>query len=170
MYLRLADSERTFSELEDHIKNLGTLGQAYYDKAPYAMQPDNNKALQNAQRRFTEARLRKESGAVIAPHEFENDKIMYFPRFGDGPKQLADKKRAREVLMRSFKVQAGPRVMADMLGEEAAAEQVQPASPQPARSAGPTGAPAAAPRPRRAVNKQTGEVIELVNGKWVKAQ
>ncbi len=169
-YMRLADAEKAFSALEGHISKMGSLGQAYYDTAPYAMQSSNNKVLQNAQRQFTEARLRKESGAVIPPNEYENDKKMYFPRFGDGPSQLAQKKQARETLMRTFKVQAGPRVMADMTGEEAAAEQANAVSPQPAGSAGPTGSPAGVSRPRRAVNKQTGEVAELVNGKWQKVQ
>jgi hypothetical protein len=135
-YMRLAEAEKTFARQADHISKMGKLGQAYYDTAPYAIQSSNNKDLQNAQRQFTEARLRKESGAVIPPSEYENDKRMYFPRFGDGPAQLAQKKQARDALMRTYKVQAGPRVMADMTGEEAAAEQAD-ASPSGAGNPAP---------------------------------
>jgi hypothetical protein len=39
--------------------------------------------------------LRKESGAAIAPGEFERDFVTYFPQPGDGPDVVQQKERAR---------------------------------------------------------------------------
>jgi hypothetical protein len=50
---------------------------------------------EQAQRDFINAVLRRESGAVISPPEFENAKKQYFPQPNDDPKTLAQKRRNR---------------------------------------------------------------------------
>lgn len=50
---------------------------------------------EQAQRDFINAVLRRESGAVISPSEFENAKKQYFPQPGDGPEVIEQKARNR---------------------------------------------------------------------------
>lgn len=52
--------------------------------------------IEQAQRDFINAVLRRESGAAIANSEFENASKQYFPQPGDSPQVIAQKKRNRE--------------------------------------------------------------------------
>ena len=60
-----------------------------------------------AQRDFVNAVLRRESGAVISPQEFDNAKQQYFPQPGDGPEVIAQKRANREAALRGFEISAG---------------------------------------------------------------
>jgi len=51
--------------------------------------------LDQAQRNFINATLRRESGASISPGEFESARVQYFPQVGDGPEVIAQKERNR---------------------------------------------------------------------------
>jgi hypothetical protein len=51
--------------------------------------------LEQAQRDFVNAVLRRESGAVISPQEFENAQKQYFPAIGDDESTRAQKARNR---------------------------------------------------------------------------
>lgn len=53
--------------------------------------------VEQAQRDFVNAVLRRESGAVISDSEFANARKQYFPQPGDGPTVIAQKKRNREL-------------------------------------------------------------------------
>jgi hypothetical protein len=64
--------------------------------------------LEQAQRDFINAVLRRESGAVIADSEFDNARKQYFPQFGDTPEVIAQKKQNRETAMRGILYEAGP--------------------------------------------------------------
>lgn len=48
-----------------------------------------------AQREFVTAILRRESGAVISPSEFDSAAQQYFPQYGDGPEVIEQKRQAR---------------------------------------------------------------------------
>jgi hypothetical protein len=52
--------------------------------------------LDQAQRNFINATLRRESGASISPGEFENARIQYFPQVGDSPEVIAQKELNRQ--------------------------------------------------------------------------
>ena len=52
--------------------------------------------LEQSQRDFINATLRRESGASISPGEFENARIQYFPQVGDGPEVIKQKERNRQ--------------------------------------------------------------------------
>lgn len=54
------------------------------------------------------AKLRRESGAVIATDEMEKEYSTYFPVFGDSKKVIEQKKRARKIAEESMKKGAGP--------------------------------------------------------------
>lgn len=58
--------------------------------------------VEQAQRDFINAVLRRESGAAIAESEFNNARQQYFPQPGDTPEVIAQKKQNREVAMRGI--------------------------------------------------------------------
>lgn len=59
------------------------------------------------QRQFTEARLRKESGAAIPQSEFESDAKTYFAQPGDTPATIQRKEAARQSVLQSLEIGAG---------------------------------------------------------------
>ena len=52
--------------------------------------------LDQSQRNFINATLRRESGASISPGEFENARIQYFPQVGDSPEVIKQKELNRQ--------------------------------------------------------------------------
>jgi hypothetical protein len=68
---------------------------------------DQQQQLLQAKRNFITAVLRKESGAVIGDNEFKIEDEKYFPQKGDGPNTIAQKARARELAIRTMKIEAG---------------------------------------------------------------
>ena len=58
--------------------------------------------LVQAQRNFVNAVLRRESGAVINPSEFDNAKKQYFPQPGESDAVKAQKRTSREVAIRGM--------------------------------------------------------------------
>lgn len=64
--------------------------------------------LEQAQRDFVNATLRRESGAVIATSEFDNAKKQYFPQPGDSSETIAQKKRNRQTAAEGIARAAGP--------------------------------------------------------------
>lgn len=67
-----------------------------------ALQPQQRQQLDQAKRDFINAVLRRESGAVISPEEFDNAERQYFPQPGEGPQQRAQKKANRELATRGI--------------------------------------------------------------------
>lgn len=72
------------------------------------MTSDQYKSLDQAQREFINAQLRRESGAAISPSEFDNANKQYFPQPGDPPEIVAQKRRSRELAVRNMAQSAGP--------------------------------------------------------------
>jgi hypothetical protein len=69
---------------------------------------EDRKMADQAQRDFVNAVLRRESGAVISPSEFENAKQQYFPQPGDTPAVIEQKRRNRETAIAGVARAAGP--------------------------------------------------------------
>lgn len=65
------------------------------------------KKFDQAKRNFINASLRRESGAVISPQEFENATLQYFPVPGDSTAVLDQKKQNREQQAKGFLKSAG---------------------------------------------------------------
>lgn len=65
-------------------------------------------SFNQAQRDFINAQLRRESGAVISPSEFDNAEKQYFPMPGDNEQVLAQKKANREAALLGMERSAGP--------------------------------------------------------------
>jgi hypothetical protein len=71
-----------------------------------ASSKDRQKVLQ-AQRDFTNAILRRESGAVISASEFDNAQRQYFPMPGDGPEVIEQKRQNRMLAIEGMMQGAG---------------------------------------------------------------
>jgi hypothetical protein len=95
------------SSLEQRIAGQSTVGQYRGKYAPNILQTEDQQRYTQAQRAFTEARLRKESGAAIPEHEYENDRRTYFAQPGDGAAVVAQKQRARATVLAGLKAGAG---------------------------------------------------------------
>lgn len=106
-YLRGKDAIDTISTIEDDIKAKGLAGQVRLEFAPNFLQSQENQVYRQLQRQFTEARLRKESGAAIPPAEYESDAKTYFAQPGDTNETLARKEQARSVVLESLRIGAG---------------------------------------------------------------
>ncbi len=105
-YNRGVEGHGTASALEDKIGKMGLVEQTRLQSAPNWMQSQDGQTYRQAQREFTEARLRKESGAAIPPDEYQNDARTYFAQPGDTPQTLAQKKTARETILKGLKNEA----------------------------------------------------------------
>lgn len=89
--------------------------------APQALQtwlqsPEGQMATQ-AQRTFTEARLRKESGAAIPQSEYDTDRTTNFRVPGESKETSAQKRRSRLTTMRGLGTQAG-RALQEYYGDK----------------------------------------------------
>jgi len=126
---RAKEAHETIATLEEAIGKMSLAGQARLQMAPNWLQSPENQAYRQAQRAFTEARLRKESGAAIPTHEYENDAKTYFAVPGDTPAIIEQKRQARETLLDGLAFTAG-KAYDEFYGE-----------PRPRR-----GQPAAAPK------------------------
>lgn len=115
---RMVESDGTLRELETTISREGLaakqslegvplVGGALSTGANYALSPAQQK-VEQAQRDFINAVLRKESGAVISPQEFENAKKQYFPQPGDSNAVIEQKRKNRQVAISGFRTAAGP--------------------------------------------------------------
>jgi hypothetical protein len=75
---------------------VGIGGMANFTQSPQQQQ------VEQAQRNFINAALRRESGAAIADSEFANAKQQYFPQIGDSDQVKAQKKANREQATRGI--------------------------------------------------------------------
>jgi hypothetical protein len=78
------------------------------DAAKNHMVSSGYQQLDQAQRNFINAVLRRESGAVISPEEFNNARKQYFPQPGDDENTLKLKEQNRKTVYESFARESGP--------------------------------------------------------------
>jgi hypothetical protein len=95
------------SPIEPEIAKAGLWEQGQLQFAPNILQTQQQQSYRQAQRAFTEARLRKESGAAIPTAEYENDAKTYFAQPGDSPDTIEQKRRARAVVLDGLRFSAG---------------------------------------------------------------
>jgi hypothetical protein len=106
--VRMRSSQTALNDLESQGTDLGA---ALLNKDPtglanYAQSPEYQ-LYDQAKRDFVNALLRRESGAVIAPSEFANAEAQYFPRPGDSPEVIAQKRKNRDNAIAGVTVGAG---------------------------------------------------------------
>jgi hypothetical protein len=104
---RANDAIQTITPLEAEVAKMGLAGQTKLQYAPNWMQSDVGQQYRQSQRAFTEARLRKESGAAIPVDEYENDAKTYFAQPGDSQKTIQQKAAARAKVLEGLGYSAG---------------------------------------------------------------
>lgn len=111
-----------------------------------------------AQRMYTEGRLRKESGAAINKDEYDKDRTTNFRRPSDSPEVLKQKRAARLVTLRGAGNEAG-RALQEFYGPEATLDSLL--SEFAEKSSAPE---------RRPIPGIPGGIAELRDGKWIRVQ
>lgn len=101
---RALDANTTITDLGSEFTGLVSRG---VGAVPQGMRTANRQLFDQATENFVNAQLRRESGAAIAPSEFENANKQYIPQPGDGPEVLAQKTRNRQVVAETLKLEAG---------------------------------------------------------------
>lgn len=106
--LRIEESSK---QIDDLLKRTDfdptTMARALESTAPSYFQSSEMQELRQAMRNFINAGLRDESGAAIAPSEFENATKQYFPMAGDSPQVLEQKRKNRLQKLAQFQAEAG---------------------------------------------------------------
>ena len=112
---RMASAESIFDKLESGkdkgyqswtTRGVGVLGS---DALNLAMSPAQQQRRQ-AEDDWIRAKLRKESGAVIATDEMESERRTYFPYPGDTPATIRQKAEARKQAVKGMYKASGPAV------------------------------------------------------------
>ena len=106
-YNRAKDASEAMLPLEEEIAGLALPDQFRLRFAPNLVQTPSMQLYRQAQRAFSEARLRRESGAVITQHELDSDSKTYFAQPGDSPKTVERKRQARQKVLDALKFQSG---------------------------------------------------------------
>ena len=104
---RVEQAEQVFDGIKDYIENLPVVGTRLSEYAPNFAKDTRYQQFDQAKRNFVNAVLRRESGAAIAPSEFESAEQQYFPQAGDKPKVIEQKRRNRKVAMQGLINAAG---------------------------------------------------------------
>lgn len=104
---RAEQADKDLEKLEPEIEKLGLGGQAWQAIMPNFAQTQLGQSYTAAQRAFTEARLRKDSGAAIPAEEFDSDRKTYFVQPGDSKKTIQQKNRARAAMLASLAFESG---------------------------------------------------------------
>lgn len=102
--------------------------------ANWTQNPQQQQQVEQSQRDFVNAVLRRESGAAISNSEFDNARAQYFPQPGDSTKVIEQKRRNRELATRG--------VLAEVPDSEKRVQQVTAAgqpTQQPQRAVSRTG-------------------------------
>lgn len=115
-YNRMKTAEETIQALEGKMANMPLPQQYQMRYAPNQFQSSDQQKYRQAQRAFTEARLRKESGAAIPQGEYDTDAQTYFAQPGDSPEVRAQKRAARKSVLDGLKFSSG-RAYEEFYGE-----------------------------------------------------
>jgi hypothetical protein len=115
---RARQADEDINAVEDEVSKMGVVGSTWMKRMPNLMQTETGQKYNQAQRAFTEARLRKDSGATIKDSEYEQDRKTYFAEPGDNAATLEQKRRARAQLLASLGAEAGASALREFYGDE----------------------------------------------------
>lgn len=157
---RMLDAERNARKVEDTLSG-GDL--AASEMAPSFMEnwlktPAGQQYTQ-AQRQWTEGRLRKESGAAIPPGEYDADRRTNFRTAADQSENVKQKRASRVSVLKGLGNSAG-RALQEFYGQDATIESLLQ---EFAEQEGVT------PQ-RRPIPGIPGAEAELQNGKWIRVK
>lgn len=108
---RMIESEAILTPLEDQGISTADSGQKALSKLPLVgnfLTSDDFQSYNQAAEDWVRAKLRKESGAVIADEEMEREIKTYFPRPGDSKKVIEQKRLARQTAVGGISAGAKP--------------------------------------------------------------
>jgi len=105
--VRLEQALPTIDNVAQDIADMSFFTFEAQQKLPSSFQSDSFQLFDQAARNFINATLRRESGAAIAPSEFDNAYKQYLPRAGDTADTLAEKKKNRDLVFASFRSSSG---------------------------------------------------------------
>jgi hypothetical protein len=106
-FKRMDDAARALATMDSAIAQKSTIGQAWQNNAPNFLQSEEGQVFNQAKKQFTEAYLRRDSGAAISNGEYAQVDREYFPQPGDGPQVLARKQQGRKVAIEAIEKEAG---------------------------------------------------------------
>lgn len=104
---RLEQATPIIDKLENTLKDMNVVKFEAEKRLPSYLQSAEYQQFDQASRNFINAVLRRESGAVISPSEFDNAYKQYLPKPGDSAGVLQQKKANRDVVFSSFRKAAG---------------------------------------------------------------
>lgn len=105
---RMEQAENVFNDLEKKGFKYGNKESLLSsDFVPGVLQSENLRSQNQAEKNFVNAILRKESGAAISPAEFDSAAKQYFPRPGDTPEVLEQKRANRLQSVAALKAEGG---------------------------------------------------------------
>lgn len=114
---RAKEAQEITSALEEGEK-ISPSSIKYVPEFANVLLSDSNQAYLQAQRTFTEARLRKESGAAVPEQEYKNDAKTYFAQPGDSTETLAQKRASRNAVLAGIAFEAAD-ALKEFYGDEA---------------------------------------------------
>lgn len=103
---RASDANSQIDKLAKSVDLAGTKT-AIEGALPNVAKSSGVQRFEQAKRNFINAVLRRESGAVISPSEFEEGNKQYFPVFGDKPEVLEQKRKNRETAISGLQNASG---------------------------------------------------------------
>jgi hypothetical protein len=106
-YTRATQAEQALNSLDAAMKDKSYAGQVYQKHAPGFMQTSNNQSYDQGKRQFVAAYLRRDSGAVISPSEFDDADKTFFPQPGEDATVQEQKRQARLLVIETLKKGAG---------------------------------------------------------------
>ena len=104
---RLEQANPIIEKLTPFINGMNVLSFEAQLRATPSLQSAEIQQYKQAASNFINAKLRRESGAVISPSEFTEARSQYLPVPGDKPETLAQKKANRDLVYASLRKAAG---------------------------------------------------------------
>lgn len=111
---RLANSGQILNQLDEYARTANPVSYTVQSNLPAmanSLKESNFQSIEQAQRDWLNAVLRRESGATISPSEFDNGKKQYFAQPGDSEEVVAQKATNRQIVEQGFVQGAGPAYM-----------------------------------------------------------
>lgn len=106
-FQRMKDAADVINAYPSITLDESLLKQALLNQNYAVLQTPEQQVVAQAMRQFTEARLRKDSGAAIPESEFANDRRTYFPQVGEESLVLERKAKARENALNALRQVSG---------------------------------------------------------------
>lgn len=116
---RITNANQVIEEVGEQFTGTGSIG----GFLPSFLQTEDRQVFEQAKRNYINAVLRRESGAAIAPSEFENAEQQYFPKAGDSEAVLQQKAQNRRTVQLALELESGAAI--DQLREATGQDTVE---------------------------------------------